>query len=256
MIKETNGSHAADLVMRVIPASRLLLLIRDGRDVVDSLLHAYQPGGFMANKQGRSFATPEQRAEGLGWAARLWACNTDMTLKAMESHPAELTRVVRYEDLLADTVGQVKGLYDWLGLERGRLARAARRGALVLAPPEGADGPDDAQPLRPPGPLAREPERRGAAQVNEICGPLLERFGYERSTLTGPIAPPPGRPAGAGPAPGPAADRRALPAGAARHRRGSRRCARLHPRGLDPGDDHALARARCARRGRRPISGR
>ena len=118
VIKETNGSHAADLVMRVLPASRLLLLIRDGRDVVDSLLHAYQPGGFMANKQGRSFATPEQRAEGLGWAARLWACNTDMTLKAMESHPAELTRVVRYEDLLSDGVAQVKGLYEWMGLPR------------------------------------------------------------------------------------------------------------------------------------------
>ena len=181
VIKETNGSHAADLVMRVLPASRLLLLIRDGRDVVDSLLHAYQPGGFMANKQGRSFATPEQRAEGLGWAARLWACNTDMTLKAMESHPAELTRVVRYEDLLDDGAAQVKGLYEWLGLPREDawvedLLQARSFDRL----PQEQVGPKTRNRSARPGlwreNLTREEQRR----VDEICGPLLERFGYER----------------------------------------------------------------------------
>ncbi len=66
--------------------SRLLLLIRDGRDVVDSLLAAYKPDAFMANKLQYSFSTADERREGLLWAARLWACNTDMTLKAMEAH--------------------------------------------------------------------------------------------------------------------------------------------------------------------------
>ena len=102
VIKETNGSHAADLVMAMLPVSRLLHLVRDGRDVVDSLLDAYKPGAFMANNQKQSFGTEELRATRMLWAARLWACNVDMTMRAIAAHPPELCRTVRYEDLLAD----------------------------------------------------------------------------------------------------------------------------------------------------------
>ncbi len=142
-IKEVNGSHAADLVMGLMPRSRLLFLVRDGRDVVDSLLHAYQPGGFLARHQGRAFATDEERAEGLRWAALLWSCNVDMTLRAIDAHPAALSHTVRYEDLLADTPAKIDELYGWLGIERDADERermlsdtafaavpAQRRGAL------------------------------------------------------------------------------------------------------------------------------
>jgi hypothetical protein len=180
VIKETNGSHAADIVMRVMPSSRLLLLIRDGRDVVDSLMAANQPGGFMASKLERAFETPEERAEGLGWAARLWACNTDMTLKAIESHDPALARVVRYEDLLADTVGEMRGLNDWLGLERSdewlaRLAEAHSFSAL----PAGQTGPLTRNRAAKPGLWRENLSDEEQRTVNEICGPLLERFGYE-----------------------------------------------------------------------------
>ena len=180
VIKETNGAHAADLVMRVLPASRLLLLIRDGRDVVDSLLHANQPGGFMATKLGQALSTEEQRAEGLEWAARLWACNTDVTLKAIETHPVDLARVVRYEDLLADTPGELRALYDWLELERSdswieELARAHSFSAL----PAAQKGPLSRNRSARPGLWRENLSADEQAIVTDICGSLLERFGYE-----------------------------------------------------------------------------
>jgi hypothetical protein len=180
VIKETNGSHAADIVMRVMPRARLLLLIRDARDVVDSLLAANSPGGFMASKLGRAIATAEERAEGIGWAARLWACNTDMTLKAIESHDPGLARTVRYEDLLADTVGELRPLYSWLGLERSdawlrQLAEAHSFSAL----PEKQKGPLTRNRSAKPGAWRENLSDDEQRTVNEICGPLLERFGYE-----------------------------------------------------------------------------
>ena len=40
VIKEPNGSHAADSVMSMFPESRIVFLVRDGRDVIDSLIDA------------------------------------------------------------------------------------------------------------------------------------------------------------------------------------------------------------------------
>ena len=180
IVKEVNGSHAADLVMGLMPRSRLLFLVRDGRDVVDSLMHAYQPGGFLARHQGYSFETREERLEGVGWAARLWACNVDMTLRAIDAHPAELSHTVRYEDLLADNAARIEALNSWLGLER----TAAERDRMLAdtsfaAVPDRRRGATERNRAARPG-LWREnlseEEQRTCA---EIMGSRLEKLGYE-----------------------------------------------------------------------------
>lgn len=180
VIKETNGSHAADVVMETLPASKLLLLIRDGRDVVDSILAAYKPKAFMANKFKHSFKTSRERSEGARWAAEKWACNTDMTLKAMEGHPAELTRVVRYEDLLADGVRELGALYEWMGLPRepGRVERIVADRSFSALPADDR-GPLTRNRAASPGLWRENLSRKEQRTVHEVCGPLLERFGYE-----------------------------------------------------------------------------
>jgi hypothetical protein len=44
VIKEPNGSQSSDMIMAALPSSRLLFLLRDGRDVVDSDLAANLQG--------------------------------------------------------------------------------------------------------------------------------------------------------------------------------------------------------------------
>jgi hypothetical protein len=180
VIKEVNGSHAADLVMGLMPRSRLLFLDRDGRDVVDSLLAAYQPGGFLARHQGQAFETPEERAEGLRWAARLWSCNVDITLRAIDAHPAELCHTVRYEDLLACNEAEVGAIHAWLGTERTppQVERMLADTAFSAVPAE-RKGARERHRSAQPG-LWREnlsPEEQAAA--TEIMGPRLKRLGYE-----------------------------------------------------------------------------
>lgn len=118
VIKEVNGSHASDLVMSMLPRSRMLFLARDGRDVVDSLLAAYAPGGFLARNQGVEVTTDAQRREKIDWAAQLWSCNVDTSLRAARAHEPERSRVVRYEDLLADAAAELGPLMEWIGLPR------------------------------------------------------------------------------------------------------------------------------------------
>src|SRR5215203_534618 len=46
VIKEPNGSQSADVIMRAQPRARLLFLLRDGRDVVDSTLASLLVGAW------------------------------------------------------------------------------------------------------------------------------------------------------------------------------------------------------------------
>jgi hypothetical protein len=177
-IKETNGSHAADRMMRALPDSRMILLIRDGRDVVDSIMHAYRKGGFMATQIGREFEG-EARADGLRWAAELWATNTDVTLRAIAQHPAELSRVVRYEDLLAEPVSELRSLFDWIGLERSDEWIAAMAEARSFAKiPASAKGPLARNRAAEPGLWRTNLSAAEQAELADVFGPLLERFGY------------------------------------------------------------------------------
>src|SRR5262245_2980649 len=45
VVKEP-GSHVADRIVELFPSSRVVFLLRDGRDVVDSWLAAYRPGSW------------------------------------------------------------------------------------------------------------------------------------------------------------------------------------------------------------------
>jgi hypothetical protein len=180
VVKEVNGSHAADLVMALLPRSRMLFLVRDGRDVVDSLLAAYAPGGFLARNQGYSFGTPEEREEGLRWACRLWACNVDVTLRAHADHPPELRRIVRYEDLLADTEATIGPIFGWLGLRRDReWLRAMVAERSFSAVPDRRRGWGRRQRAASPGLWRRNLTADEQALAMEIMGARLARLGYE-----------------------------------------------------------------------------
>jgi hypothetical protein len=180
VIKEVNGSHAADLVMSLMPRSRLLFLVRDGRDVVDSLLHAYQPGGFLARHQGRAFSTPEERMEGLRWAALLWSCNVDMTLRAIDSHPPELCHTIRYEDLLADTPAQTAELNAWLDLERDDSERREMLAATAFsAVPAKRRGTLERNRAAQPGLWRQNLSDEEQRVCTETMGTRLQQLGYE-----------------------------------------------------------------------------
>ena len=179
-IKEGSGSHASDLVMSVFSQSRMVFLTRDGRDVVDSLLHAYEPGGFLAKNQGWAISSPAQRSDALAWACRLWACNVDVTLRAHDAHDPERRTIVRYEDLLADPQAGMRSLFDWLELERTE----TRIAELVAAHDFGAvpatrRGAKTRQRAASPGLWRENLSPAEQVKARDILGPRLERLGYE-----------------------------------------------------------------------------
>jgi hypothetical protein len=182
VIKEVNGSEGADVVMSLFPRSKMVFLLRDGRDVLDSLLDAYSPEGWwtrMGLAKG-GFESPEERLEFvrdncLNWAGRMTVCT-----RAYENHDPELRRQIKYEDLLADTPGVLGELAAWLDLPGGpkRIQNVAKSHAFE-AVPEKHKGPGKLRRSATPGAWRQglTPEDQKVAQ--EIMGETLSRLGYE-----------------------------------------------------------------------------
>lgn len=113
VVKEPNGSEAADVLSRLLPQSRLLVLLRDGRDVVDSLLDAVSPGAW-ASALTQVEDEPAQRLRFLCDASSVWTERMRIVRAALDAHAPERTLVLRYEDLLERTQPEVERVLEWM----------------------------------------------------------------------------------------------------------------------------------------------
>jgi hypothetical protein len=180
-IKEPNGSHAADTIASLMPRTRVLFLLRDGRDVVDSLVDAMLGSDSWWVERTRSLGRPPQeRLAFVSQHANLWVRRTMASQRAFEALPEAQRLLVRYEEILTDTPGQLGRIFDWLGIDvtDQELAAISERHAFASAPRD-RRGPGKPMRAATPG-LWRdnltEDEQR---TMHEIMGAKLKELGYE-----------------------------------------------------------------------------
>jgi hypothetical protein len=121
VIREPNGSIGAPLLMEALPESRMILLIRDPRDVVASSLDASRKGSWLYER--RVDAEGDERTEIFDMeenalverAATKYSEDVGKAKEAYEAHGGSRV-LVRYEELRADTLGTMKRIYSTLGI--------------------------------------------------------------------------------------------------------------------------------------------
>ena len=176
LLKEVAGAHAAPFVMSMFPRSKLVFLIRDGRDVVDSQTAANQPGGWMPVK---GWTTAEERHEFIRRRGRTWVGDVASIERAYERHQPELRRIVRYEDLLGSPAESLEALVAWLGLRRSRqwVERSVEANAFESVASE-QKGPKKFFRSATPGAWRDNMSDEEAATLEEIMGDSLRKLGY------------------------------------------------------------------------------
>ncbi|HEY1285963.1 MAG TPA: sulfotransferase [Solirubrobacterales bacterium] len=181
VVKEP-GSHVAPLLTALFPAGRLIFLLRDGRDVVDSWLAAYREGAWAI--PGGAFPVSEQgRIPLIRWLSAVWAYRSRAVRDAYEATRPENRLMLRYEDLLGEATRSLERLCDLLGLDRREAAAVAARHSFERLPP-GSRGPHLRERAASPGAWRRNlTENEQQAMHAEIGGALAE-FGYD------PVVPP------------------------------------------------------------------
>ena len=176
LLKEAGGGHAAPLVMSMFPRSKLVFLVRDGRDVVDSQTAANQPGGWLPMG---GWTNPEERLEFIRDRARTWAGDMAAIKRAFDAHPDSLREMVRYEDLLGDPRSNLTRLIEWLGLRRTKqsLAETVESNAFESIQSD-QKGSTSFFRSATPGAWKKNMTTQEAAVLESIMGTKLREFGY------------------------------------------------------------------------------
>lgn len=138
LIKEPNGSEAAPILMQTLPASRLLWLLRDGRDVVDSELDAMSQDSWLSKYGVTWTMTAADRLRVIEERAFVWLRRTELVQASFAKLPSHKRLCVRYEDLLDATASEALRIHRWLGTGRtqAQVAEDVERFRFDRLPPE------------------------------------------------------------------------------------------------------------------------
>lgn len=120
VIKEPNGSAGAPLLMDALPESRMILLVRDPRDVVASVLDATKQGSWMFERKSsggwKENALADRQPNVMTQRrANKYVAHVGKALQAYEAHRGPKV-LVKYEDLVSDTLGTMRRIYSELDI--------------------------------------------------------------------------------------------------------------------------------------------
>lgn len=180
LLKEPHGSQAADLIMSVLPRARMILLVRDGRDVIDSELDASEAGSWATRKFGGGRGmTPERRLAFAEQRAHKWLARIEASERAYAALPEGQRARMRYEDLLGDTVGGVATILAALGIDADHaLVEAAAARLSVDALPPARKGPGEFVRSASPGAWREHLSDAERSAIEAVIGPKLRALGY------------------------------------------------------------------------------
>src|ERR687898_1482017 len=139
VVKEPNGSVGAPLLVEALPESRVILLVRDPRDVVASLLAAQRRGSWGAGEEPLADTDPD---EFVRQGAMMYDASFGKAWEAYEAHRGRKV-ATRYEDLRYDALGELEKIYSALGIpvEGGQLRVVVEKHAWENIP-ERQKGPN------------------------------------------------------------------------------------------------------------------
>lgn len=180
VVKEPNGSHAAGILFSILRRSRLIFLLRDGRDVVDSSLDAaLRPEWVTEVIPEYRPLRDEDRLEAVRYVAESWVLNTECVERAFDALGPAQARRIRYEDLRADTVGTLRPLLEWLGLDVDEQTLSAVVATHAFeALPATEKGSGKFARAATPGLWRENLSENEKEAMEEIMGEKLRKLGY------------------------------------------------------------------------------
>ena len=178
VVKEPNGSLGAPMLLRAMPRSRLLFLVRDGRDVVDSFLDGLD-GGWITETLGVGVDEYGGRRGVLQSRARRWVQEIGAVQRAHDRHDPARRMLVRYEDLLERPVDGLSDIVGWLGrpAPRDELERVVQQLSADQVPEEHR-GRGKFVRSATAGSWKGHFDADEEALLDEIMGPTLRQLGY------------------------------------------------------------------------------
>lgn len=165
LLTKTPGAYRLRDLATLVPGASLLVLVRDGRDVVASGMRGL----------GWSFTKGVDRwLEGAREVLSLFGRPLPLGVRA---------RLVRYEDVVADPVGSMHDLQEWLGLDPERWDVDAARSLPVYGSSYVTGGAEEVHWDPVERPEGFDPRGRAAGWSDELHTRFLFRAAVELRAL-------------------------------------------------------------------------
>jgi hypothetical protein len=116
VIPDPEGSIGADIIASCMPNSKIIILLRDGRDVVDSVIDAAKEGSWHVKLRGVSPLRPDKRKARIELSSRRWVKQIQILNEVLNDHAKNLCHQIKYEDLRNNTFEELKRIYDFIGI--------------------------------------------------------------------------------------------------------------------------------------------
>jgi hypothetical protein len=181
IIKEPNGSIGAPLLAEAMPASRVIFLVRDPRDVAASGLDAARKGSWQyenaADRGWKREALADNQPD--VWVRRRaqnYVRHAGKARDAYEAHKGPKV-LIRYEELREDALDTMERLYSTLGIQvrEEELARAVEKHAWENIP-EKEKGQGKFYRRAKPGGWREDLTPAQVEIVEQVSAPLLKEF--------------------------------------------------------------------------------
>jgi len=179
VIREPHGTIGAPLLMEALPESRMILLVRDPRDVAASALDAHRENSWtsklMDRSDGATFAD-DNPSEFVTQRARVYLLDFTSGKAAYDAHEGPKI-IVKYEDLRYDTLGELKRIVSGLGIpiEEEPLRHVVEKHAWENIPAD-QKGPGKPRRKATPGGWKEDLTPEQAEIVKEIASPVFNEF--------------------------------------------------------------------------------
>jgi hypothetical protein len=175
VIKEP-GSHVAPFLTELFPNSKVIFLLRDGRDVVDSWLDAYSEGSWAI--PGGAFPVSEEgRIALIKWLSAVWAYRSQAVQEAYDSRDPADRILIRYEDLRGETEACLAQICGMIGVDPRRVPEVVE-GHRFEKVPRDARGPRQMVRQARPGGWRDNLSLPEQEAMHEALGDALTEFGY------------------------------------------------------------------------------
>ena len=176
VVKEP-GSHVAPFLAGLFPRSKVIFLLRDGRDVVDSWLDAYTEGSW-AIPGGAFPVSAAGRIPLIRWLSEVWAFRSREVRRAYEARAEEDRVLIRYEDLRGDTEACLSRICGMIEVDPAPVPRVVAAHRFERQPQE-ARGRRRFIRRAQPGGWRESLSPAEQNTMHEAMGEALAEFGYD-----------------------------------------------------------------------------
>jgi len=176
IIKELTTWGASDIISECMKNSKIIILLRDGRDVVDSSVEATSQDGFMTKKLDLK---KQNRPAKISGHSQVWTNATKNLLKTYDMKPKGLRYKIKYEDLRKNTLEELEKIYKFLEIDisKHELQNIVTKFTFENLPPE-QRGPGKFARSATPGKWKENFSEEEKKVMEKIMDPTLKMLGY------------------------------------------------------------------------------